>query len=341
MPEIDEWSKQYQSIRQTFIARARRARLLAYSILGLICALLGGAATVFLLPQQFSATVSSDPLALRENIDARIKEAKSSFAEKTVGLRSNLDELRRLLDQEKYENSSNAISVTLELDDYASAESILSKIDSALKAASSDGRFIGFRLVEIDLEFRGSSATGYRTISREALDGLMSKFKSAAFTSVPRETLASIKSLKSQGEAFYSVLNTVDLLAKEQEVSKIIGQKVSLFSGIAGNQSKDWAAIIEPNITRFGTMIIVSFLVGILSPLYRYNIRIAAFYDARADALDFLRTSVRSNGFVRLAGSLTPNMDFGKQPQTPIEQVIELARLISAKGGHRKEADGE
>jgi hypothetical protein len=55
--------------------------------------------------------------------------------------------------------------------------------------------------------------------------------------------------------------------------------------------------------------------------LYRYNIRLAAFYDARADALDFMRTSLRSNGFIRLSNSLTPTLDFGRQPQTPIEQI--------------------
>jgi hypothetical protein len=61
-------------------------------------------------------------------------------------------------------------------------------------------------------------------------------------------------------------------------------------------------------------LLIVSFLVSILVPLYRYNVRIAALYSSRADALDFMKTNLKSNGYIRLSNSLTPTLDFGKQP---------------------------
>jgi len=45
-----------------------------------------------------------------------------------------------------------------------------------------------------------------------------------------------------------------------------------------------------------------------------------------------LRTNLKSLGFIRLSSSLTPMLDFGKQPVTPIEHIIELVKLVSEKG---------
>jgi hypothetical protein len=45
----------------------------------------------------------------------------------------------------------------------------------------------------------------------------------------------------------------------------------------------DWARVVQTNLTRLGAVAIMFFLVGILVPQYRYNIRMSSFYDARAD----------------------------------------------------------
>jgi hypothetical protein len=50
--------------------------------------------------------------------------------------------------------------------------------------------------------------------------------------------------------------------------------------------SNPWVILIQTNITRFGTLVLLIFLVSILIPLYRYNARLAAFYRARADTLN-------------------------------------------------------
>ena len=52
-------------------------------------------------------------------------------------------------------------------------------------------------------------------------------------------------------------------------------------------------------------------------------------YDARADVLELLKSDLKKVGFADLAASLTPSLDFGKAPATPIEQIIELARQLS------------
>ena len=89
------------------------------------------------------------------------------------------------------------------------------------------------------------------------------------------------------------------------------------------------AQLIQTNVTRFGTIIMITFLVSILTPLYRYNIRLAVYYDALADALELMKSDLKKVGFTDLAVSLTPSLDFGKAHATPIEQVIELARQLA------------
>ena len=110
---------------------------------------------------------------------------------------------------------------------------------------------------------------------------------------------------------------------------------LNLVAGVAQNSSGESAnpyLLISTYANRVGVILVILFLVGILVSLYRYNMRLSAFYDARADALymmDFLDV-----GFDRLAEALTPDtVDFGKQPRSPVDQVSTLAReLIRTRG---------
>jgi hypothetical protein len=95
-------------------------------------------------------------------------------------------------------------------------------------------------------------------------------------------------------------------------------------------------SLIATNVTRFGTLAIITFLISILMSLYRYNIRLYAFYMARADALR-MKGELGRVSLVALASSLTPGVDFGKAPQTPTEQVIELVRVVAAAKGAKGE----
>jgi hypothetical protein len=58
---------------------------------------------------------------------------------------------------------------------------------------------------------------------------------------------------------------------------------------------------------------------------------LATYYDARADVLELFDTKLKSVGFARLAATLTPSFDFGKAPITPVEQLVELIKELSAK----------
>jgi hypothetical protein len=88
------------------------------------------------------------------------------------------------------------------------------------------------------------------------------------------------------------------------------------------------ARLVQTSITRFGTLAIISFLVGIFISLYRYNVRLAGYYQARADALALMSTSLNTVGFPTLSTTLTPQLDFGKVPRTPTGEVIDLLHAL-------------
>jgi len=104
---------------------------------------------------------------------------------------------------------------------------------------------------------------------------------------------------------------------------------------LQGLEAKDQE--VGPSQTRFivsvlskrlGSVLLLIFLVQILVTLYRYSSRLAAFYDSRADALQLSKDGAFNSAEVSI-GVLGPErVDFGKEPRSPIENSIELAREI-------------
>lgn len=84
---------------------------------------------------------------------------------------------------------------------------------------------------------------------------------------------------------------------------------------------------IQLNLNKFGTVSLLIILIGILVSLYKYNTRLAAFYQARVDALQLQPTQDKV-GFVRLASALTPSIDFSKADQT--SSIIKILEHTSA-----------
>lgn len=79
---------------------------------------------------------------------------------------------------------------------------------------------------------------------------------------------------------------------------------------------------VNTQISRIGVMAFLLFFVTILVNLYRYSMRMAAFYDSRADSL-----------LLMLAwGKDAPdNFDFGKQAKNPLELSADVAaKLLDA-----------
>ena len=82
---------------------------------------------------------------------------------------------------------------------------------------------------------------------------------------------------------------------------------------------------------RVGIVIIMVFLVQILVSLYRYNTRLAAFYDGRADGHDAFEGGDQRL-FENIVTLLSPDtLDFGKPPASPAKHAVELAKTIIDK----------
>lgn len=130
-----------------------------------------------------------------------------------------------------------------------------------------------------------------------------------------------------------------DLIKAEAAASESIG--------ISQNQIP---VLVSAFATRVGAVVLLLFLVQILVPLYRYNMKLSSYYDARADALTIIGTNrpeevTGSNGannatdpapartsvdtLERLVAALSPdNIDFGKAPATPSESALRFAKDV-------------
>ena len=90
---------------------------------------------------------------------------------------------------------------------------------------------------------------------------------------------------------------------------------------------KKWQ-LITVSTTRLGCILLIIFLVKILLPLYRYNILLAGYYDARADAIELLdiNKEIASETLFDLIKILTPdsvNFDSSAQ-KAPSDEVFNL-----------------
>jgi hypothetical protein len=95
--------------------------------------------------------------------------------------------------------------------------------------------------------------------------------------------------------------------------------------------------LISTIASRADAVLILLFLVQILVSLYRYNFRLASYYDGGAYALE-LMNNADEKSFQALVGAMSPEiLDFGKMPKTPTEHAIVLAEKIvqaaRTKGG--------
>jgi hypothetical protein len=94
------------------------------------------------------------------------------------------------------------------------------------------------------------------------------------------------------------------------------------------DEKNRWTFTISSLSTRIGSVLILIFLVQILVNLYRYNIRLAAYYDARADALQLVGSKDEKtlNEYVKVLSPET--FDFGKQPRSPADNVMDLLKEV-------------
>lgn len=123
-----------------------------------------------------------------------------------------------------------------------------------------------------------------------------------------------------------------DIHFQDRVIGQIDVQKVAAAAGVQAQSdrpvegSQDLIArLVQTSVTRFGLLAIAGFFVGILVSLYRYNVRLAAFYLARADLFRmFPDRAITVSEATAILSSLTPSLEFGKSPQLPLEQIVDL-----------------
>ena len=113
-----------------------------------------------------------------------------------------------------------------------------------------------------------------------------------------------------------------------------------LLSLTTGDRTRQMISAIA---TRVGAILLIVFLVQILVSLYRYNTRSAAYYDARADALEL---SLDEQGILQLerlellSSIITPErIDFGREPKSPTEAGLEFAKVLMTSRNERAPAE--
>lgn len=125
-------------------------------------------------------------------------------------------------------------------------------------------------------------------------------------------------------ESITNPLNSIE--DNLQEISTNFADGVNILDG--GGNRLSYEIILREAMIRAGAIIILLFLVQILSNLYRYNIRLASFYDARADALLLIEFNAEQN-FEKAVEILAPDqLDFGKQAKIPADHVVQLAKEL-------------
>ncbi|MGI9402764.1 MAG: hypothetical protein ACR2O0_16020, partial [Rhizobiaceae bacterium] len=87
--------------------------------------------------------------------------------------------------------------------------------------------------------------------------------------------------------------------------------------------------------TRIGVLLLLLFLVSIFISLYRYNQRMAAFNDSRADALMLMWPDDLQVSFDQLVDTFGPEkIEFAKT-RSPADQALDLAKEAYKVGSRR------
>ncbi|MEO1774123.1 MAG: hypothetical protein AAFS07_04160 [Pseudomonadota bacterium] len=95
----------------------------------------------------------------------------------------------------------------------------------------------------------------------------------------------------------------------------------------AGGERQTTEALVASAVTRFGVIAVLMFLAQALINLYRYALRLSAFYRARAVTLALADGDVAKLNLY--ADKLSADhVAMGKEPQLPLEQVKQIAQVL-------------
>ncbi len=159
---------------------------------------------------------------------------------------------------------------------------------------------------------------------KSALDDLIAKkFALQNFSDEAAAVIEQVKKLKRE---------LIELAERKKKIKS--GNESSSASG--RGDEKNWLPLIRASVTRIGVVGFFVYFIALLTNLYRYVMRLSAFYYARADVLT-LKTP-HDIDFALLTDKIAPDsLAFGKQPQLPVDKMVELTRdLMKITGARSK-----
>ena len=122
----------------------------------------------------------------------------------------------------------------------------------------------------------------------------------------------------------------------------LIGSIVCLMFGLElGGKEYAWDSSQIIGLFVGFIVLLIVFLVQTFITVFRYMTRLAAYYQARVDALLLgAAHDLSIADLQKLTAVLSPETyDFGKPPRTPTEQAVDLARSIMAAYKKREDSD--
>ncbi len=95
-----------------------------------------------------------------------------------------------------------------------------------------------------------------------------------------------------------------------------------------GRDADRQRSAIAAIVIRITAGVLLGFLTQVILSVYRYNARLAAFYEARADAL-LVAGELDSGTLEKVAKLLFPErLDLDKIPESPSKQVVEMLKQL-------------
>lgn len=324
-----------QSFVTRFEERAKRRRLEAHATLALIVLVLSaGVSTYLLAPGIAQRDISGE-------LERSIEEYRSDIADlerQLVEIEQDLS-VNFVLFRDTIDLKCNSLFINInpeqahEMYDYILRWS--DRFTSRSRPVTSEigGGELGLKL-ESGAEV-GFSRPGDIIACAKALRDIENELFGSAVLDLnqKKQTEYLLSQIKSEIERKNLTISTLEeeILRRRSQFQAADSLPETQTASVDAKFAKDaaWLQLIQTNVTRFGTLFIVLFLVAILIPQYRYSIRLAAFYDAKADALLLRSLELGPISFDELAGVLTPSLDFGKAPYGPTKELVELVRQLN------------
>jgi hypothetical protein len=296
-----------------FQKRAAFHSRISYGLLFLVFVLFGFAAYIFLFAQNIDKSKTS--LELFQEVEI----AKSNQSDIVENIQTEVDLAKRDVES-GYQSNVQLLKLQLLLID---AETQLGLLDEKERLMSTVGYFAPVDVIKSkeELTVQRDGAVKYEETATKLVELVQQQVATGSIT------VAQLFEPKRQGS--------------EAKLKKeIIEQKLKTAPSAAdikvASTNIDTLELARTSLIRFGGVAVTLFLISVLVPIYRYNVRLASFYLARADTL-LLARDTKVDNFGEMIALLTPTHAFEKEPQTPIDSV---SSFIKDAAGIAKKASG-